>query len=226
MIERIVVGSLYTNTYVVSTGKKECMIIDPGAEAETLLQRLEVLNVVPTSIVFTHGHLDNTSAAKAIIDHYEERGHSIEVGIHRSDRPYLPPKGEETNRQLFEALGPVAVKAFESMYSDLPKPTFFLKDGDAILETDLVAIHTPGHTQGSCCLFSEERGVLFSGDTLFFKAIGRTDVLGADRDKLLKSIEKTLFELPPETRLFPGHGPNSTLEREIANNDYTPNAQI
>ena len=226
MIERIIVGSLYTNAYVVSTGKKECMIIDPGADAQTLIQRLEVLNVVPTAMVFTHGHLDNISAAKPIIDHYETLGISIEIGIHRSDRPFLPPKGEETHRELFEALGPNAIKAFEEMYADLPKPTFFLKDGDPILETDLVAIHTPGHTQGSCCLWSEERGVLFTGDTLFFKAIGRTDVVGADRDKLIKSIEKTLFELPPETRVFPGHGPNSTLEREIAHNEYAPNAQI
>jgi glyoxylase-like metal-dependent hydrolase (beta-lactamase superfamily II) len=226
MIERIIVGSLYTNTYVVSTGKKECMVIDPGADAEMLIQRLEVLNVVPTSIVFTHGHLDNTAAAQTIVQHYAELGQEIQVGIHRSDRAYLPPRGKATNRELFEALGPDAIKAFEALYTDLPKPTFFLKDGDQILDTDLVTIHTPGHTQGSCCLYSEERGVLFSGDTLFFKAIGQTDVIGADRDKLVKSIEKTLFELPPETRLFPGHGPNSTLEREIANNDFSPNAQI
>lgn len=226
MVERIIVGSLYTNSYVVSTGKKECMIIDPGADAPLLLNRLEILNVIPTSIVFTHGHLDHTSAAQAIIDHYADRVEKIEVGIHRSDRSYLPPKGEQTNRELFAALGEEAVHAFEDLYGELPKPTFFLKDGDQILDTDFVTIHTPGHSQGSCCLYSEERNALFSGDTLFFKTVGRTDVVGADLDKLTKSITKTLFELPPETRLFPGHGPNSTLEREIEYNDFTPNPQI
>ena len=226
MVERIIVGPLYTNAYVVSTGKKECMIIDPGADAELLLSRLEILNVVPTSIVFTHGHLDHTSAAQAILDHYSDRVEKIEVGIHRSDRAYLPPKGEQTNKELFKALGPEAVDAFKHFYTALPKPTFFLKDGDQVLDTDFVTLHTPGHSQGSCCLYSEERNALFSGDTLFFKAIGRTDVVGGDLNKLTKSIRKTLFELPPETRLFPGHGPNSTLEREIANNDFTPNAQI
>ncbi|MFW5684465.1 MAG: MBL fold metallo-hydrolase [Spirochaetota bacterium] len=226
MVERIIVGSLYTNAYVVSTGKKECMIIDPGADAPLLLTRLEVLNVIPTAIVFTHGHLDHTAAAQAIIDHYADRVEKIEVGIHRSDRPYLPPKGEQTNRDLFEPLGPDAIQAFEQLYTTLPKPTFFLKDGDPVLDTDFVTVHTPGHSQGSVCLYSEERNALFSGDTLFFKKVGRTDVVGGDVEKLKKSIEKRLFELPPETRLFPGHGPNSTLEREIANNDFAPNPQI
>lgn len=226
MVERIIVGSLYTNAYVVSTGKKECMIIDPGADAPLLLNRLEILNVVPTAIVFTHGHLDHTSAAQAIIDHYSERVGKIEVGIHRSDRSYLPPKGEQTNRELFGPLGPEAMQAFDQLYEALPKPTFFLKDGDPVLDTDFVSIHTPGHSQGSVCLYSEERNALFSGDTLFFKTVGRTDVVGGDIEKLTKSIRKTLFELPPETRLFPGHGPNSTLEREIANNAFAPNPQI
>lgn len=226
MVERVIVGSLYTNAYVVSTGKKECMVIDPGADAALLLERLEILNVLPTSIVFTHGHLDHTSAARAIIDHYVDRVEKIEVGIHRSDRAYLPPKGEQTNRELFEPLGPEAMKAFDELWDGLPKPTFFLKDGDPILDTDFVTVHTPGHSQGSVCLYSEERNALFSGDTLFFKTVGRTDVVGGDLKKLTKSIRKTLFELPPETRLFPGHGPNSTLEREIAKNDFAPNPQI
>ena len=113
MVERIIVGSLYTNSYVVSTGKKECMIVDPGADAPLLLNRLEILNVIPTAIVFTHGHLDHTSAAQAIIDHYADRVEKMEVGIHRSDRSYLPPKGEQTNRELFEPLGEEAARVVD-----------------------------------------------------------------------------------------------------------------
>jgi glyoxylase-like metal-dependent hydrolase (beta-lactamase superfamily II) len=226
MVERIIVGPLYTNAYVISTGKKECMLLDPGADSDELLARLEILNVIPTAIVFTHGHLDHTSAAQDIVSHYAERGVKIEVGIHRSDRPYLPPKGKDTNWELFKPLGPQAKATFKALYSDLPKPTFFLKDGDPVLDTDFVVVHTPGHSQGSICLYSEERNSLFSGDTLLFKTVGRTDVVGSDIGKLEKSIRKTLFELPAETRLFPGHGPNSTLEREIQYNDFAPNPQI
>lgn len=226
MVERIIVGPLYTNTYVISTGKKECVLLDPAADAPDILSRLEILNVIPTAIVFTHGHLEHTGAAQAIIDHYAERDIKIDVGIHRSDRSYLPPKGKDTNWALFKPFGKEATKVFKHLYSDLPKPTFFLKDGDPVLETDFVTIHTPGHSQGSVCLYSEERQMLFSGDTLFFKTVGRTDVVGSDIKKLTKSIRNILFELPPETRLFPGHGPNSTLEREIKFNDFEPNPQI
>ena len=226
MIERIIVGPLYTNAYVVSTGKKECMIIDPGADAKQILRRLEVLNVVPTAIVFTHGHLDHTGAAQAIIDYYTERELSIEVGIHRSDRQYLPPNGKETNLKMLKPFGREAMNTFRELYSELPRPTFFLKDGDPILDTDFVTIHTPGHSQGGVCIYSEERTALFSGDTLLSTAVGRTDLVGSDLGKLTKSIRNVLFGLPPETRLFPGHGPLSTLEREIAHNSFVPNAQI
>jgi glyoxylase-like metal-dependent hydrolase (beta-lactamase superfamily II) len=226
MVERIIVGPLYTNTYAISTGKKECILVDPGADSEEILSRLEVLNVVPVAIVFTHGHLEHTSAAQEIIDHYSEREMKIDVGIHRSDRPYLPPKGKETNAALFRPFGKEATKVFKALYRELPKPTFFLKDGDPVLDTDFVVLHTPGHSQGSVCLYSEDREMLFSGDTLFFKTVGRTDVVGADLKKMTKSIRSRLFELPPETRLFPGHGPNSTLEREIEFNDFEPNPQI
>lgn len=226
MVERIIVGPLYTNAYVISTGKKECMLVDPGADSQEILARLEILNVVPTAIVFTHGHLEHTGAAQAIIEHYAERDVKIEVGIHRSDRPYLPPKGKDTNLELFRPFGRDAMNVFETLFHELPKPTFFLKDGDQVLESDFVVMHTPGHSQGSVCLYSEERQMLFSGDTLFFKTVGRTDVVGSDLKKMTKSIRNVLFELPPETRLFPGHGPNSTLEREIEFNDFEPNPQI
>jgi glyoxylase-like metal-dependent hydrolase (beta-lactamase superfamily II) len=226
MVERIIVGPLYTNTYVISTGKKECILVDPGADAEEILSRLEILNTVPTAIVFTHGHLEHTGAARKIVDHYLARDTRIEVGIHRSDRPYLPPKGKETNWALFKPFGKEATSVFKQLYSDLPKPSFFLKDGEALLDTDFMVIHTPGHSQGSVCLYSEERQMLFSGDTLFFKTVGRTDVVGSDIKKMTKSIRGSLFELPPDTRLFPGHGPNSTLEREIEFNAFEPNPQI
>lgn len=226
MVERIIVGPLYTNAYVLSTGKKECILIDPGADGTEILSRLEILNVVPTAIVFTHGHLEHTSAASEIIAHYAERGMKIEVGIHRSDRPYLPPKGKDTNRDLFTPFGKEATKVFTSLYRELPRPTFFLKAGEPLLDTDFVVLHTPGHSQGSVCLYSEEREMVFSGDTLFFKTVGRTDVAGGDVKKLTKSIRGTLFALPPQTRLFPGHGPNSTLEREIRFNAFEPNPQI
>jgi glyoxylase-like metal-dependent hydrolase (beta-lactamase superfamily II) len=89
-----------------------------------------------------------------------------------------------------------------------------------VFESDLRVIHTPGHTKGSISLYSLSQGVLFSGDTLFFEGIGRTDTRDGDAKAILSSIQKKLITLPPETRVFPGHGPFTTIEREIKNNPY------
>lgn len=226
MVDRMVVGPLYTNAYVVSTGKKECIVVDPGADAGQIIARLELLNVIPRAIIFTHGHLDHTSAAAGIVEHYAEREVKVGVGVHRSDRAYLGATAQETNEELFSPLGPEAMKTLASMFTSVPKQTFFLKDGDQVLDLDFVALHTPGHSRGSLCFYSEERKALFSGDTLLFKAVGRTDLVNADARKLQKSINERLFTLPPDTRLFPGHGPFSTIEREQQYNTFEPNPQI
>jgi hydroxyacylglutathione hydrolase len=226
MVDRIIVGPLYTNAYVVSTGKKECIVIDPGADPGQIISRLELLNVVPQAIVFTHGHLDHTAGAAEIVDHYAGRDVKVKIGVHRSDRAYLGESAEATNRELFAPLGDEAVRTLELLFTSVPKQSFFLKDGDQVLDLDFVAMHTPGHSKGSLCFYSEERKAVFTGDTLLFKTIGRTDVVNADAKKLQKSIEERLYTLPPDTRLFPGHGPFSTIEREMANNAFEPNPQI
>lgn len=221
MVERIIVGPLHNNAYVVSTAKKECILIDPGPDAETILRRLEVLNMVPQLIVLTHGHLDHTASTLAIQAHYAENDISVPVGIHKKDAFFMKPDAKDANRAIFEPFGEAALNAFEELFGDFPKIDMKLKDGDTIPETDLVVVHVPGHTPGSVAFYSEERNVVFSGDTLFFKAIGRTDFPESDQKKLEDSIRKKLFTLPPETRLFAGHGPNSSIEREVANNDFS-----
>jgi hypothetical protein len=85
---------------------------------------------------------------------------------------------------------------------------------------DLVVLETPGHTPGSVCFYSEKEGILFSGDTLFFDGVGRSDLPGGSEKKLRESIQKKIAVLPPETRVFPGHGPFTTVEREKRGNVY------
>ena len=81
----------------------------------------------------------------------------------------------------------------------------------------LKVIHTPGHSQGSICFYQEKEKILFSGDTLFASAIGRTDLPGGDQNQLIKSIKEKLFTLPLETKVFPGHGPSTTIKTEKEN---------
>ncbi|TVR66245.1 MAG: MBL fold metallo-hydrolase [Spirochaetaceae bacterium] len=218
LINRVIVGSMYTNAYVVSVGKKECILIDPGADAALIVRRLETMNLIPQAILFTHGHIDHTSATRGILEHYASRDRQIAIGIHREDRMFLGSAAAQHNRDLFASLGENAITAFESFDEEIPEAEFFFADGETVLDTDLVAMHTPGHSPGSTCFYSESRQVLFSGDTLFFNSIGRTDIPGGDAERVRSTVSERLFELPAATRVFPGHGPLTTIEREKMNN--------
>jgi len=218
LIDRVIVGSLYTNAYIVSTGKKECIVIDPGDESETIIRRLEAMNLFPLAIVFTHGHLDHTSATRGIVDHYIGRDHHVAVGIHQDDAAFLGSGAAETNRTFFESFGEPGVNAFRTFSTSIPEPEFYYTEGESILDSDITVMHTPGHSPGSSCFYSEPRSAVFTGDTLFFNTIGRTDFPSGDSEALEKSIMERLFTLPQQTRIFPGHGPLSSVEREVMNN--------
>ncbi len=215
MVERIIVGPLHTNTYIVSTAKKQCIVVDPGGDIDHILQRLEVLNMKPVAVVMTHGHLDHTAVASQIRDKYE----GIPIGIHKADKALLHGSSRDDHLATFQTLSEDATQAVDTLYDDsLPKPDFFLKDGQQLLDSDLSVIHTPGHTPGSVCFYSEEREALFSGDTLLFTTVGSSEGRNSSTRDLLASITEKLFQLPAQTRLFPGHGPLSSLEREMRNN--------
>lgn len=211
MVERVIVGPLHTNTYIVSTGKKECIIVDPGADVDHIFERLEALNMKPVAIVLTHGHLDHTAVAERIRQTHE----GIPIAIHEADAALLHGSTRERHLETLRVLTPDARQVLDQLYSELPEPDLFLNDGENVLDSDLEVLHTPGHTPGSVCFYSEERHVLFSGDTLLFAGIGNADQPEGDQQGLLSSIKDKLFRLPEETRLFPGHGPLSSIEREM-----------
>jgi len=220
MLERIIVGELYVNCYVYFTAKKECFLIDPGADADTIIKTLSSLNMVPKAMVFTHGHLDHIAAAGAIRSVFEAQTPEIPIAVHKADAAYFGKKAAEKHRESFASMGAEGEAFFESLFQAVPSADISLQENDTVLDSDLKVIHSPGHTKGSICLYSEKKGVLFTGDTLFCEGIGRSDLPGGDAKTLTASILKKLYTLPPETRIFPGHGPQSTLEREMKYNPY------
>ncbi|MDR1316828.1 MAG: MBL fold metallo-hydrolase [Spirochaetales bacterium] len=218
MIERIIVGDLYVNCYIYFTGRKECFLIDPGGDEQAIIKRLAALNMAPHALVFTHGHLDHIAAALKLYEYFLSQENKLPIAVHKADGFYFGKNAEEKHRNVFALMGGEAL--FESIFRGVPKVSLFLEEGEIIPGSDLTVIHTPGHTKGSVCLYNENKKILFTGDTLFCEGIGRSDLPGGDARALEASILKKLYTLPPETRIFPGHGPQSTLEREMNYNPF------
>ena len=220
MVERVIVGPWKTNCYIFSSTKKECIIIDPGGDETEIASRVDVLNMVPVGIALTHGHVDHLAALGRLRANYASRGYILPIGISPSDRKFLGSGALEAHKESLKAHEIDEVAFFVGDTPELPKADVRLREGDRVFDMDLVVLETPGHTPGSLCFYSEREGVLFSGDTLFFDGVGRTDLPGGSDRKLRDSIQKKIAVLPPETRVFPGHGPFTTVERERRGNPF------
>ncbi len=224
MVERVVVGPWKTNCYIYSSAKKECIIVDPGGSEAEIMARVDVLNMVPVGIALTHGHVDHVAGLAKLQEIYAARGYKLPVAINFADRNFLGTGGRELHRESLEFLGLDETNFFGVDPAELPKADVRLKDGDRVFDMDITVLETPGHTPGSVCFYSEKEGILLSGDTLFFDGVGRTDLPGGNERKLRDSIQKKIAVLPPETRVFPGHGPFTTVEREKRGNIYMKSA--
>ncbi len=197
VIEKLELGMFASNCYIVGAeSNREGIIIDPGAEAGKILQKVEDLGLEVKLIVLTHGHIDHTGALKEV-----KEATDAEVAIHTDDVKSL------------QARDPLSI-VFRRSLQTPPSPDRLLKDGDSIDIGDLhfSVLHTPGHTPGGICLLGE--GVVFSGDTLFNFGIGRFDMPGGNGSQLMNSIHTKLMVLPDSTIVYPGHGPETTIGTE------------
>lgn len=187
---------------------KTCALIDPAFETDRILAEADRLQYRVTHIINTHGHSDHTAGNGAI-----QAATGAKLLIHELDAGRL---GKIVHRSFSRILGG----------KGSPAPDILLKDNDLIQigeDTSLRVIHTPGHTPGSICLYTT--GHIFTGDTMFVGAVGRTDLPGGSSDQLLASIKDRLFTLPGSTIVWPGHdygpSPTSTIEYEDQTNPYT-----
>ena len=203
VLKKVVVGSMSENAYIVgSEESEECVLIDPGAQADLILREVEEAGLRVVLMVNTHGHGDHNGAVKEI----KERT-SAEFRIHQADVRVMASS---------MSWAPMMIPGYQVP----PPPDGFLSDGDELRvgEVTLRVLETPGHTPGSVCFYGG--GVVFTGDTLFKGSIGRFDLNGGNGPQLLESIESRLLTLPDETVVMPGHGEGSTIGDERRNNPF------
>lgn len=208
-IKKFTCNMLQENCYVASDDTRECIIVDCGAfypeEREAIVGYIRENNLTPKHLIATHAHFDHNFGNDTI---YKEFG--------------LKPEVHANDEQLMNSLAQQALAVVgASINYEMPPVGRYLHENDTIDfgSHSFKVIETPGHSPGGVFYYCEEENVAFSGDTLFKGSIGRTDFTGGSMFMLIQSL-RMICQLPDETRLLPGHGPETTIGYEVAHNPY------
>ncbi len=202
-IHQLSVGPLQVNCFLVACRKtRDAMVVDPGDDGNRILQLADKEGLKISKVVNTHGHFDHIGANRKLVE-----ATGAELMIHAADLPLLPQARDHA-------------EAFGLTVEPSPEPDRLLDQGDTfeVGELTFKVFHVPGHSPGGICLLSE--GHLFVGDVLFAGSIGRTDLPGGDFDALVEGVREQLFNLPNETIVHPGHGPDTTIGQERRMNPF------
>lgn len=191
---------------VMDPASKRAIVIDPGGDLETIRARLDALGATVEAIVHTHTHIDHVGATKGV-----QGATGARACIHEADRflyDLLPVQS---------AMVGIALPGIADLDGSL-------RDGATIRAgaLEMCVLHTPGHTPGSVTFTVGPPGAMrvFSGDTLFRRSIGRTDLWGGDFDTIQRSLRERILALPDDAIVVPGHGPETTIGEERAHNPF------
>ena len=211
IIKQFAAGPFRTNTYTIKLGEGgKVLVIDPAfshytRDTSAFLRSLEKDSLLPVAVFLTHGHFDHVAGLATLKEAFPD----VKIFIHKEDAHLIGNEGDESQRA---ALRQVGFMQFLPAVSSLPEADFLVDEGDELSALSGIAefsgwmvLHTPGHTPGSCCLYSEVHKTLFSGDTIFYRSWGRTDLIGGDDELLQKSLRRLYSEIPHDTKVYPGH---------------------
>lgn len=202
-VKPIVVGNNFTNCYLVGDEKGKGIIIDPGAEPEKIYKVAEENEMEITGIVNTHGHFDHIKG-----NDFLKQKLDVPLMIHQKGEKLLTNPEKNLSGLLAGSLGVVSPEADRLLKEDEK-----VKAGSYSFQV----LFTPGHSPDSISLYCSEEDVLFSGDTIFKTGIGRTDFPGAEKELIFSSIANKLMVLPGSIKVYPGHGPQTTIGKFKAN---------
>ncbi len=206
IFEQFAVGMLQTNCYIIGDPKSQrAVVIDPGGDGDKIVRRIKALGLELSAILNTHAHFDHVMDAWRV---KEELGGEI----------YLSKGDEVLLNDRMVGMGAMG----KSSTDNSNKIDRFLSEGETLQfgGIHLQVLSTPGHTPGHMSFYSSESGRIFVGDTLFAGSIGRTDFPGGSYNQLIQSVREKIFTLPGETRVLPGHGPHTTVNREKRSNPF------
>lgn len=207
-LKRFAFNPFQVNTYVLHDETGECIIIDPGMQGDLeeseITDYINTQNLKPVMLLLTHAHIDHIVGNSFIAKTYD-----LPLTAHEDCVPFL------INAEAYASTFGLTLKEVKSIDNFIDEDSE-IKFG----KSKLKVLFTPGHANGSLCFYSEEDNFVITGDVLFNQSIGRTDLKTGNYDLLQKSIWEKLFTLPDETVVYPGHGPETEIGFEKANNPF------
>jgi len=204
-VESFCLGDWMTNCFVLRAGGRSCWFVDAGFAPQPMIDYVRTNQLDPRMVLLTHAHVDHIAGLHELRAVWP----ALPILIHDSERDFLTDPVRNLSAVLAE---PVTA----------PPPTGSIEHGQTIdLEGVAVQLrHTPGHSPGGMTIYQPESDLAIVGDTLFSGSIGRSDFPSSDHDRLMTAIREELLTLPDNTTVLPGHGPQTTIGAEKANNPF------